>query len=488
MAVAIAFRVYALGRLPGINGDEAWYGVQAEHWLAGAAGQWRTPSGNIPGPLHLGLLTLLQLVAKPSFVLLRLPSLLSSLAAMALTYGAVRRYFDRPTAAMALVIMAVLPVNIVYARFGWDPSHSGLIDMGAAAFALAGNPLGCALVFALALAVHPTNIFVAPFLVLAFAGADVARRGWKGAILRTAMLVAMLGAATTVLAVTASVERAADVPASFLDRLSQPDQWGAFVLLYLRLLTGDTSLISVVGIGLGAARDPAEIVLAGLLFGLSVTAVVSISRRRASLEAGILLGWMASLLLFFVFAGDAAISPHFERYAVCLIVPTVLALVVLLRELGERGAHWRRPFAVVGVAAFLALLGFWQHYFVALETTGSTSHQTFWTGAHEPKEVAFERIAAASPDGARIVAENWWLYWPLTYLAAGHPLEVDRERLSPGPAPAGGTYWVVFPGGDMDRWLAAGHIARPRWNIAGVARPVSVRVWWVPRGAPLPRS
>ena len=37
---AIAMRVYALGRLPGINGDEAWTGVQAQLWAAGSVKEW----------------------------------------------------------------------------------------------------------------------------------------------------------------------------------------------------------------------------------------------------------------------------------------------------------------------------------------------------------------------------------------------------------------------------------------------------------------
>ena len=71
IAIAILFRVYALGRLPGINGDEAWYGVQAQHWVNGEMVTWRTPSGNLPGPLQLGGLLLLQSVFEPSFALLR---------------------------------------------------------------------------------------------------------------------------------------------------------------------------------------------------------------------------------------------------------------------------------------------------------------------------------------------------------------------------------------------------------------------------------
>ena len=35
----------ALGRLPGVNGDEAWYGVQVLRLLSGEAVDWRTPTG-----------------------------------------------------------------------------------------------------------------------------------------------------------------------------------------------------------------------------------------------------------------------------------------------------------------------------------------------------------------------------------------------------------------------------------------------------------
>lgn len=482
LAVAVFFRLYALGRLPGINGDEAWYGVQVQHFLEGATPQWRTPTGNLPGPLHLGVLLLLQKVFPPSFVLLRVPSVLSSLGALGLTYAVVRRHFDRPTGTLALVLMAVLPVNIAYARFGWDPSHSMLVGMGAAYFALAGQPVGCALVFALALAVHPTNVFLAPFLVLTFLGTELERGGYTRALVRTAVQVVLLVLALGVLRFTTSGGQATVNVPEALQRLRHLSQWGTFAQLYARLLTGDTVYLYIAGSGLGAARDVADIAVGLVLGGLLTVGAVRLRRERLGREVGVVLGWAVSLFVFFVLAGHDAIKPHLERYALCLVVPTVLALAVLLRELGARGAHLERPCLLTAVLAVLLLGGFWLRYFSALETQGSTSHQTFWTGAREPKQVAFERILAeASPrGGARVVAENWWVFWPLTYLAAGTPLTILSERQGPGMPPPGGTYWVAFPDGPLDQWLSRTRVALPRWDIPGAARPVSLRVWWTP--------
>ena len=121
---------------------------------------------------------------------------------MMLAYLIVKKHFDRPTAVIALVLTAILPVNIAYARFGWDPSHSGLVVIVAAHFALAGSPWKSALVFAVALTVHPTNVFVAPFLVFVFLAARAEPDGWKRAVRRSALYVAFLVVALGVLAIT----------------------------------------------------------------------------------------------------------------------------------------------------------------------------------------------------------------------------------------------------------------------------------------------
>jgi hypothetical protein len=483
LGVALVFRVYALGRLPGINGDEAWYGVQVLRFLGGEAVDWRTPTGNLVGPLHAGLLLVLQRFADPSLALLRVPSLLSSLLQLGLTYVVVRRHFDRSTGALALLLTAVLPVNIAYARFGWDPSHSGLVAIVATHFALAGNPWGCALSFALALAVHPTNVFLAPFLVIAFFGGEWERGGRWRALARSGLQAVLLVGALGVLSRTTSGGRASLVWQDVLHRLSTPAEWGLFARLFSRLLTGDTVYTYIAGSGLGAAREPADVALAAVLLGLLGLGAWRLHRAPWGLVPGIVLGWLASVVAFFLIAGNGAIEPHHERYALCLIVPTVLAISVGLRELGERGARLWRPYALMASVAGLLLLGFYLRYFLFLERTGSTSHETFWTGAVEPKAAAFERILAEAKGrgGARLVAESWWVYWPLAYLAWGQPLEVvELWNLPATPGRPGGTWWVGFPGGPIDQRFRSINVGARSWDIPGAGRPAALRVWWIP--------
>lgn len=486
IAIAIMFRVHALDRLPGLNGDEAWYGVQAQRWAAGEPMRWRTPSGNLPGPLQIGWMLLLQAIFAPSVALLRVPALISSLAAMGLTYATGWRFFDRTTAMIMLLLTAALPANIAYARFGWDPSHIGLIILAACWAALAGRPLLSALAFALALIVHPTSAFAGPFLSLAFLGADLERHGRSPALKRSGLHVALLVAALGLLAITTSQGQVgAGIPA-LKGRLTQPLEPAIFLLLFERLLSGETVYSFITGQGLGAVRHVADALGIALLAMLVIVGIARSWKKRLGLSAGIVAGWLASLAIFFLVAGNEALQPHYERYALVLIVPTVLALGVLIRRLfPQRGSEGRAIVFTLAITTSL-LAGFWLRYFVVLEREGSVSATAFWTGPREPKQVAVERILAATgvSGPAQVIAEDWWLYQPLAYLAHGKGLDlVDAGWPGPPsavPRPPGGTYMLVFGGSEMDRRIAAAHHARLRWTIPANGDPRAINIWWIP--------
>ena len=71
LLVAVWFRCRWLGNIPGVNGDEAWYGVQALRFLWERQFHVQTPTHNPPNPLFLGPLILLHVPLRPSIVLLR---------------------------------------------------------------------------------------------------------------------------------------------------------------------------------------------------------------------------------------------------------------------------------------------------------------------------------------------------------------------------------------------------------------------------------
>lgn len=481
LIVATAFRIVGLDHLPGVNGDEAWYGVLAQTIASGTDAQWRTPSGNLPGPFQVGSLLILQTLFPPSFALLRLPTVLSSIAAAGLAWWIMQRHFDRHSAMIALILMATLPTSIAYARFGWDPSHGPMIALVCTAFALAGQRLACALAFAVALAAHPTNVFIAPFLLLTLFGVAAERSGWHTAVKWTAPALPMFVPALGILAVTSPHAQASAHPLTMIARLLDPLQWASFALLFGRLISGDTVYSYIAGAGFGGENRLVDFAILSSLGGLIAAGLWMLRRRPFGREAGIVAGWLATLLGFFLVAGPDAMAPHLERYAVCLIAPTVLATTMLLREIGGRGTRMAWPLAATALIGALLLIGFHRHYLAALEATGSLSHRTFWTGPVEPKDLALRALLARSHQGSRplqVVVEDWWLYWPVAYLAAGKPIHViDASAVAPGRLPRD-PVWLVFAGGPLDRRFAATPGAVPGDAIGGTGRMALLRIWW----------
>ena len=103
------------------------------------------------------------------------------------------------------------------------------------------------------------------------------------------------------------------------------------------------------------------------------------------------------------------------------------ASLVLARGAGAWIEHVPRlRWVTIGTAslAAAALLGsFYVNYFRAFATTGGRSHLTYVTAPIEPKQQALIHILGRSAGAARveIATRQWWLYWPIAYLATPHP-------------------------------------------------------------------
>ncbi|RIX32375.1 glycosyltransferase family 39 protein [Sphingomonas edaphi] len=474
IAASIALRLYRLGELPGLIGDEAWYGVQAQRLASGTGGELRTPTGNVPGLFQLGSAILLHSVGPPSALLLRIPALLSSLAAMALAYAIGRRFFG-PTAGMAaLVIMACLPANLAYARLGWDPSHAALFILAATYAALARRRLLAMLLFALAMANHPAAVFVAPFLALVYGGAVFAIAPRRTAALelgRFALLLAVAIVLITLLSPSASNYIA---PAQIAARLVDPSQWISFAAGFLRLVAGDTTSIFIAGRALGPASTISHAAVAFGLVGFAIAAAVTLVRRPDPLAAAICLGWCASVILLFLVAGSWAMRPGLERFAIPLLPLTALSAAVVVQRLGHRTIE-QTVLAVIGIAG---LVGFTFSILQPLVRGDSRRADAVWIGLPALNEQALRLVARSAPRGkVVVVAEDWWIYWPLVYLA-----RTDRFAIlssDSGTSPNENAFWITYRGGEMDRVLAS----TGYWLAGTVISPdgtEALRIWRSP--------
>ena len=137
LGTAIWFRLLRLASVPGLSGDEGWWGVQALAWLAGRPYEPRTTSGNPIDLFFLVPVALLHVIGSPSFALLRLVPVLANVLALVAAFCFGRRLFGETTAWIHTVALAVLPTAIAHSRICQDPSQSvfwsGLVVVSGAA-------------------------------------------------------------------------------------------------------------------------------------------------------------------------------------------------------------------------------------------------------------------------------------------------------------------------------------------------------------------
>ncbi len=479
LLAAVWFRCCLLGNIPGLNGDEAWYGARAIDMLRGTPVPWQTPTGNPLSPLFIGPVIALNWWFWPSVVLLRSVAVAGGLTALVLNWILCRWVYDRRLAGISTAVLAILPINIAYSRFAWDASQSLAATLPVVYFSLAAIrfPQGKGRLIAAAAAcqviavlVHPTNIIVSTVILAALAAQG--KPGDIGAMIRrlsrhpfvvAAVLAAclLIGLWIVWLIYMPMLHR---IDAHLRESSSANSMFNASIL-YPRLFTGGTIYRYIAGsdswFHWPIASDCEGYGVDVLVFWLLILAAGIILWRSwksaGREEDGVLIAaWTLALAAFLSLAGPRAMSPGQERFAICLVALTV----VFLCRAGSivlRGESWTsRGGLIVAVAAgWLVLADFNAHYFRFIETTGGEAKPTFRTAAVEPKTAALKYILEHRSAGETwIVASEWWNYWPLKYLgAAQSDLHVFRLEEAAKEAEtfaaekyAGRTWFVEFTG------------------------------------------
>jgi len=483
-ALSVYFRCQNLENIPGFNGDEAWYGVQAVQLLRGGGFDANTPTGNLLNPFFLGPLVLLHAVFPPSFALLRSVAVAGGIAALLLNWFLCRKIFDRPTAWISTTLLAILPINIAYSRFAWDASQSvaATLPVWYCALAAIRFPqrfrqwmVAALLAQIVAFLVHPTNIFTVAVLVTAAVfhqrGAKFREslerlrenRRWRIGILAAGILLAggIFWLSRTPL------PRALWRRITGVHKLELPEGTPPLSVLYPRLFTGGTIYRYLAGSHswfewpLAEEGEGFELDVAAFWIVLAAAAAILLctgTNERRPEQRALVAAWALTCAGFWLLAGSRALIPELERYALCLIAPIVLMFSRAAALAFTRDTYAARIATLLALVFGGAMLAdFHTHYFRFIEQTGGRAHRTFRTGPVEPKAAALAYIQdhrprreTTAPGKTRIITSQWWLLYPLRYLAAGDDTlvvlgdkEAEQQSVAIGQGARHGTVWYV---------------------------------------------
>jgi hypothetical protein len=505
LAAAVALRFVGLDRLPGINGDEAVFPVHATEWMTGAP--WSDLRGGTHrpmSPVYFAPVVFIRALLPATFWTLRLAAVVQSLLTIALAFVLFRRR-GVAFAAIFATLLAVIPIQLGYARLAWDPTAVPTVMVLALAAATRASLVLTILASVLCFTAHPTTAFAAPILVAPLVVAkwprdqdgNFKRLGRRALVLTAACGVGTISALYVAVAagfLPTSVHSAlrAALSAQTLERLIHPFEALRFALLYAEFVSGPTIYRYIPG---SMPSVPAWLHVAVAVTLLAVLVVPALRRLRGT-DRAVALGLLLSLIGAYVLGGLQVLEPSTERYGMFLIVPTCYLLAASIDALGvtaRRAALARVATAGMGVALMASFVAY---FLVPLHRAIPARHETYRTGDIEPKQAAFAEILARRDQSRATVirVEDWWLYWPLRYLAGDHadvhvtiegvrrrslpyPRDFVPPRLDPATVEAFGVAWVgsrqdtKFAGNSLENFDIAGYEHGPILRVHVLRTP-----------------
>lgn len=474
LTTGIVFRFLDLETVPGINGDEAWIGWKANRFISGENLDFRSNSGIISNPFFLLSSIVFHYFIPAGGLALRIGAAVAGVLTIIINYWFTRKAINKTFALSSSLLLAVLPIAILHSRFGWEPTHIPLfavIFLGCALmvikermriFRWAGLGAG---IFLLSTLVHPTVIFLAPFLPISLLAIWLKpENNWKKFcifFIASAGVIFFFGLVGYWMAPPWVRNEIAARVGSLCYLL---DDW-PFVITWIRVFNGLNSFCYLAGtwpMAVQVLTNPKSFQVVAWdwwTLGLFVIAVfvvfVSAQKLRKSkedstlLHAGFVLsiGFTLTSIWFWVVNGSGKAAVWFDRYSLWAIVPGVWfiswAFMVirskLLTFLGKRynlsSYNWILDFIALAICLCL-LINVWSSYFsVFYRCGGEGSMSTRTAVEYEPKLAAadelLERLQMISKkERPLLLSGDWFAFWPVIYRLEGRTRDrVDTHRM-----------------------------------------------------------
>ena len=458
--IGILLRMLFLTHIPGLNADEAWYGNFVLDLHRGAVESFSTPSGgSIFNPYFRLPLYLLHSYFEPSILILRLPAAISGVLLMLFSYVLMKRSFNREIARLILIFTAFIPVNIMYSRIGWDASQIALFSLLIIFFSLCGRPVWTSFFLSTSLLIHPTCIFLLPIALLCNIAAvlenkDVVKINHFLLIILAIIIIPL----TTLYIINDIVyatldHNSADIYKRLFDFSYLMQCWQA----YIHFLTGTTSYSYFVGFENNYISNLLFLILSGLIIFLYTYGLIRYIKNQNYIKLALLLGVFFSILIFSFIMGDIGYKKGYERYALFIVMPSIISFVVILNDLFLKKIYYSHIIMTILICFFLYEISV--NYYIKLFESGGYSEMTYRTNYRDPKREVFDLIKRDAVDKKNIdiYVSSWWNSEPLKYFfyndeSVNVLLKFNAIRSS-DPEIDSTSYIVTFPNDEMDQFV-----------------------------------
>ncbi|MGK0296751.1 MAG: hypothetical protein ACI9XC_000344 [Gammaproteobacteria bacterium] len=418
LLLAVLLRVFELGNIPGVNGDEAWYGLIALKILSGEMVGFATPSGLLINPIYLLPVTALHLIFEPSFFLLRVPALVSGLLLIVLSYYLSKKILNDKAAIIVMLVVASLPVNIVYSRFGWDASQTVLASCVVVYALLSHRWLLFSISLVAAILIHPTNVALLLIAVIYIA----INKKYSSQFFSlhkfvsiSSLFVLFIGMYLIVTTPTLM----AQIPSihSMLTNAADFENVGEFFLNVSRLFSGTTVYLYISGAKNSFFGNAIDIILMFAICSLFIYMLAYSYKLKDKKIFSFVLSVSITMAIWFLSFTNNTLVPGRERYSLFLIMPVVICFGFFCLIIMENIKYEKIIFATL-IFCNLMMAGFIKNYFIQFYNTGGESAQTFKTNYVEPKKMVFDKVKGVIGDETvYLISSDWWNSQPLLYLS-----------------------------------------------------------------------